>query len=349
MLTKKSNYFGLPMYYPRRRGLGMKSIQLKKSASIVSVVFALVLTMGISANAEMKVNGFVDAQYGWDNDGKPLGFTLNDGAVYLNASGDMAYAMVDLAFSGGNSTTSAAFTFASGKSQAYVGKKYDMGLSWQLGQWDTIWGLEGNDTKDLFFAKQGRIYSSITPFVHMGALLGYKFTEMLSLNVIVADAQDTSIGQSQTGNTGTNYNYAGQLMYKGDGFWFKGGYSFQTAGADTSLIDVSLGLKAGSLDVSAGFDMADVGATDNEMGFIGNFLYTASDTLGYGLRFEYVSKLDVGTNPADTGIYLTGGLNHKATKDLTGKLNYTFSSITAVTGGTSTTGHAIDLAAVYSF
>lgn len=325
---------------------------------LISLLVVAGLTPAGAALAEgmpFKINGFADGQFHWDSSGgtNNNGFSLHDGAIYLSAEVSGAKLMVDLPFNSNSDTSNFMHTMFA-KAQAYVGYKYDFGFWWQLGQWDTIYGFEANDTKDITFSRHGSIYNEVTPATHTGLLIGYNFTDTVGFKALIANGSSTAVaaleydGESSTGlSGGRNFQYGGQLFFNGDMLHAAVGYLYEKKSNDTNgLLDVTLGADLGDIDVDGEFVYKQIpNVSDSGIGFgLEGVYHTMDDDLGLGLRFDWLSKF---TN--DSEIEITAGPQYKLTKNLTGKFDYTFGSVKAVSGGTSETTHAINVSALYAF
>ena len=152
---------------------------------VVGILFGLAL---LPASADIKVSGFVDARYQFNHGKADLGnnvieqgdqpstFMVKDGALYLLSETKNSSAFVDLAFGQVNSANGGAATslgFAAAKSQAFISHKYEVGIDWKLGRFDTPFGFEAIDTKDIMLATQGLVFS-LLPVTHDGIFANYK-------------------------------------------------------------------------------------------------------------------------------------------------------------------------------
>jgi hypothetical protein len=143
-------------------------------------------------------DAFIDAQLLiTDRDVAPnKGFTLNDAAIYLAKDFSRGTAVVDLPFYS-TSNTSNAFNFASQKAQAYVHLNYGQ-LGFRLGQYDSFFGMEANDSVARFFADQGLLKSSgVVPLTHTGAQMVFS-ADRLTVRAQVANANSASAMQGGT-------------------------------------------------------------------------------------------------------------------------------------------------------
>ncbi len=141
----------------------------------------------------LKVGGFVDAQFHTTNDySLTEGVTIHDGAVYVTMKSGKTEAKLDIPFKANfdiasNSTEGANFALGRTKMQAYITHAYDFDFSWKLGQFDTIYGFELNDSPDLVLSRQGFIYNNMIPFMHSGLLLSYKFANYFTFNALASN------------------------------------------------------------------------------------------------------------------------------------------------------------------
>lgn len=319
-----------------------------KIVKLITVVAALMVA---SAHADTKVGGFVDAQFHWVKDGGGNAFVVNDGAVYLNHDMGMCTATVDLPVS---AATGANLLVGLTKPQAYVSHKYDNGVSWVLGQFDSPFSMEANDSKDFAMARMGIVKTALTPFVHAGTTIGYEMGS-LKLNLIIANQRDNNIARSGndgeygvhvTGGFGDMSVAAGALM----------GKRTPTTGGDKEtayLIDANMKYAMGSLNIGAEFAMRkdpSVG-TDSSMGIVGLLGYALTDTMGLDARFSYLSKAALASAPLaalDSAMEITVGPSFKMSKSMLCKVHYSLLSTTP-TGGTGTSTHSGVISSVYSF
>jgi hypothetical protein len=156
----------------------------------------------VPLGSDVNLAMFADAQLLWGESGTNSGFTLNDGALYLSRNHLDTEFFVGLPFTtqnapnptslpNGNSgqSTSADLNFAGAKAQAYIGHKYGNHVFWRAGQFDGLYGYEGNSTKELFFSNQGQLWGEL-PTVQTGLTVGLKPTEQLTLQAVVANHHD---------------------------------------------------------------------------------------------------------------------------------------------------------------
>lgn len=329
----------------------------------VKGIAALVLPLTVLANeTPVKVGGFVDTQMNIGlGDAQTYGFTLNDGAVYLSKELSGSKVMVDLPFrlasgtpNGGGSPN---FELGIVRGQAYVEHKYANGFRWKLGQFDTSYGFEVNDTVDVAFTSQGIIYNNTDPFVHMGMQLGYDFTDKLGMNILVgAGPQDSGfMAKNEKPSFGL------QFVSTADFRWSLGTImDMVTAVSDNKsaldmYFDVTLGKNLGNLAVDLEFNYkmaksiqvgaADAMADQKRMGILANIMYSFNETLSAGTRIEYASQMNAST---DKNLRVIVGPQMQMTPAMKVKFDYTLDQVTPYgAGATATTQHVLNLAAVF--
>ena len=303
------------------------------------------------------VSAFVDAQAGWGKNTvvgtDSFSVFINDGAVYFSheVGGGKLFIDVPFAFSASGvfAATSTAGGLLGAKAQAYVSYAYENGLFWKLGQFDRIYGLERNDTKDLFFATQSMLYTNTTgtgnPFpgvVHTGLLFGYK-SGMLCVKGLVANP--TGIGLVNSSTAG-NPNLGIVVKAKTDTFWARAGYLHSKVAAGSNMfINAVAGMKMDQMSFALEFDYwKAAGASNSSLGVLGRFVMeNLMDSLSFALRAEYLNKVN-NTNI----IGIAAGPIYQMSDALKVKLNYLFNNTSPVGGGSSTTTHGVLLSAVHT-
>lgn len=182
-----------------------------------------------SALANFKFGGFADLRFSnfsvKDNpsvsSGNPeSGFGVEDGAVYVNYAKDKLSAVLDIAFRRGkdvdtngaatqpNQSSGSLIAFGVDKSQVYVKYQATSWLAVDFGQFDTIFGVELNDSKDRVFGKTGLVYDQTLPVTHTGVMA--EATEgMFYGKAFAANPNNKgSYGTSTTGDDKTEYGAA---------------------------------------------------------------------------------------------------------------------------------------------
>ena len=291
----------------------------------------------------IKLGGFADAAYTWAK-GTPNTNTFGvvDGSLYIGKTMGMGEVLVDMPFAynpyltgipNGGANISAGFT----KAQAWVSWKYENGFNWKLGQFDSLYGFESNDSVDRFFAQTGIVYAGM-PVVHTGLNVGYDFSDALGLSFLVSNPADHGA------MTGGNPDFGFKINSKMDAFTASVGGLFQRAAATGSktgwLFDIQAGTKVAQLKADLEVSIAKAGgATDTSLGLLGHFVYDVSETIAAGLRAEF-SKAGTAKTTA-----ISVGPNFNMNKDFSVRLAYAFTKVS----GASTTGNGITIDAIHRF
>lgn len=250
-------------------------------ASSLSAIFSMIFfspSVLSAAPAPVQIGGYVNPELSYSTfDGAPpAGLNRVEGAVYLGASDAGVEAKLDLPL-----TLTAGKNFAVGidKAQAYVAQKLDGGFRWKVGQWDTTFGYELNDSVDVFFSQQGLVFS-VNPVVHTGLLLGYDFNPELSLNVYAATPADSGPVAH-----GVDPQFGAQVVYVG---------AFRAAAGalkmpDNLYADVVIGKDFGDLALDAEYNVTRVPKHDAQMGYLLHATYAVNPTVKAGVRAELLS------------------------------------------------------------
>lgn len=315
---------------------------------------ALLLAGSVASAEGVKVGGYVNAGWGWSKVGDAdatSGFKVSDGAVFLSASGDMAEVFVDLPFM--NSGTSNGFSFASNgtsasHAQAYVGHKMENGLSWKLGQFDSFYGYQKNDSVDWRFAADSIIRQAL-PTTHTGLLLGYSVSDAMGFKVLFANAADqgTRTAAFPKYDMGLGMNMKMDAMTLDVGFLMSG----PSDGNSNMLVDVVLGTKVSNMNLSADVVYGKMTDIDADMGFGVEAGMDVSETMAAGARVEWL-KDNTGADDATTKLAFVVGPQFKLTNALTVRADFSMVKSTATVAGTdgdAVNTTAINVAGVYKF
>lgn len=295
---------------------------MKKTLGIMSV-----LALAGVAHAEVNVAGYVDAGYDWQKDGGTANaFLYREGGVWLSGNSGATSFLLDLGVRG----TAATATME----QGYVSHKFDNGFSWSLGKFDSIIGMESNDSVNNKFVHTGVLSDLIGDYAgayHTGLLFGYDLSDALALNLVVAngtgDASTTDIGfKVGTKMDGLNAYVAGLFT--------------NAAGETGYTVDFGATTAVSGLDLGAELVLVKPAAANAESG------------LGFGVEagteVAAATKLNAGfewTNEnAGDHMEFRVGPNHALSEALNLKLDYTFGKT-----GEADAEHGIALAGVYKF
>ncbi len=280
----------------------------------------------VKSETNLKFSGFVDfwlKNYSRDShagvSGSPeSGFGLEDGALYINYQKDSLSFMLDVPFrryknsdagnnTNPNSSPNGNIVLGNDKAQAYV--KYTSPYNFEVafGQFDTIYGVEVNDSKDRYFSKTGLVYDYMLPVTHTGAMISYNYNGGYARFLAANPNNKGSLGDSSTGDN--NYEYGAALGYSNDMLRGQVGYLVRpinkasgVGGGRRDLIDVTAGATLGKFSLDLEYSMlgddskntlTPLDTTDKEangIGFLALASYNLTDKWSLGLRFEHLEN-----------------------------------------------------------
>lgn len=300
------------------------------------------------------LQAFVDGQYTLPkNVGTgDRGFTINDAAIYLAKDfGSGFAAMIDLPFAS-ESATDNTVTFGQEKAQAFVQWNHGV-LSTKFGQFDTIYGVEQNDSKDRFFADTGIIKASQIPVTHTGALVGVGF-EHFVVRGLVADVRNTSSQANNNLEFGLQGRFDFAPMYVAVGALYGQDHNIQTERTNL-LIDVMGGFKIDRIRLDAYVNSRSTAGVDDASTAIG-VLSTLDLTpeLGLGARLEWAKDVTVatGTTPAFVGVdalALTVGPSWRVLPEVTLRGDINYANLKPSAGGDDTDTYGLGASLVAGF
>lgn len=262
------------------------------------------------AGGGFKLGGFADGRFAWNSaTSNTSGFSVADGAVRMSHEMGGSSFAVDLPFftaGAGNNT----FSVGTTKAQAYVQHKYDGGIWWKLGQFDSVLGVDGNDTDEFFFTSASLMDQNIDlQMTHTGLMAGWAGSGF-GFNVMIANLRNLGNNSTQQG-----LDLLGQLTFGQGNITGKVGFMFNFQGATNGhLLDASLGFKSGELMADVGFMMLLGKTGTTNWGFNVAPVYQASDKLGIGARFSMTN-----VNSASS-FDIAAGPRYSFTKNLDGRL-----------------------------
>ncbi|NCN27471.1 outer membrane beta-barrel protein [bacterium] len=345
---------------------------------IYNLGFLLFLATGFVYQAgavDVTVGGYVDAQFnaGWSKDISTSAtsggatfytkedadyqtFRFNQGAIRLSSQVGSSSVMVDIDLFGpaitkstgfSTSTTNQAISIGETQSQAFVATKYENGFDWMLGQFDSRYGFEGNDTDTIRFSAHGILWD-LMPVTHVGAVLGYGFSDQLRFEILVGNAYNQ--GHLKEGNV----DMGAKVYTEMGGYSFNLGFLGSTGDHDQAgfekefgyLVDLDIGMEV------AGHDFAIYGAykkpdhkdSIKDWGFGADFGYGPDVGMGYGMRVEYASISD------DKVWEMTVGPQYRFNSDFVTKFDYSYKTTNFADAiKDDQLDHSLNLAAVYTF
>lgn len=311
-----------------------------------------------------KFSGFVDARYSTFTANKDpnvtnahaeSGFAIEDGAVYANYDKDRLAMVVDIAFrraksadiggADGNASQNANIGIGLDKSQIYMRYKLTDSLVVDLGQFDTIYGVELNDSKDRNFGKTGLVYDQTLPVTHTGLMLEYLNNGFYGKIFAANPNNKGSYGKSTSNDQNTEYGAA--LGWSNDHYRAQAGYMTRpiskadgTGNDDRTLLDVTAGVTFGALVIDAEYNiltdpskntLTPADSTDSEKagtGFLAMVAYKM-DPCSMALRYEMIDK-DPSMLSQKKGQSIGLSYHHKLTSELelrTEYIDYTFKPV----------------------
>ena len=277
----------------------------------------------------LKFSGFADLRhtsYSVSKDDPNLtkgraesGFGVEDGAFYLNYEKEKVSFVADIPFrrfkdkdlnstaTVGEQSQLSTIAFGVDKAQLFVKYKVKEGLNFSIGQFDTIFGVELNDSKDRFFGKTGLVYDLTLPVTHTGIMFDYTsngiYTKLFAANALNRGSY-TSSSTDDSDEFGLAIGFSGE-MFRGQAGYM--GRAVQKADASAnretrSLTDLTFGLTSGLFAVDFEYaivkdpgknTLTSANNADLENSGTGAFVlvsYKANDDLSFGLRYDKVEN-----------------------------------------------------------
>ena len=259
------------------------------------------------------------------------GFGLNDAALYLSKDFSMATAVVDLPFYSG-SESSNNFAFATQKAQAYVNMNFGA-VAVKLGQYDTFFGVEANDSIARFFAASGLMKTYVLPTTHTGAQVAWGFANKFTLRGQIANPNSAGLLA-----TGTDPEIGGQFRWDSGPTFAAFGVEYGMARLDSNktnlLAQVMGGTAIGKFSFGGELNSKNAAGTDKSglgIGLLGAM--QATDLWAFGARVDYMQDMVYTrfvnapvANPAsfDKAFLISVGPSYKLDADLTvrGDISY---------------------------
>ena len=301
----------------------------------------------------LKVSGFFDFRFSNDSStGNPTntyphassGFGLEDGAFYLTYEKDKLSVYADIAFRRAkdidtntsatvpNQSSNANLSIGSDKSQLYAKYRVTENLAVDVGQFDTIYGVELNDSKDRFFGRSGLTYNMMLPVTHAGAMIEYSTQGAYAKFLAVNPNGKGSYGTSATSDDNTEYG--GAIGYANSTIRGQIGYltrpiskADQSGFAGRNLIDSTAGLTLGRFSLDLGFSIVNdpskntltpSDSSDLEkasIGYLAIGTYKLGDLWSIGVRYENV-KNDPAATSTISAQDITTGAHYRLSSEL---------------------------------
>lgn len=305
------------------------------------------------------VSGFADAQYRWRSARQySLGFVLQDAALYLASVSGPFQAKLDLPFSmkSPDSTTgngaNTDFAFAKTRAQAYVQYQPETRFRVKVGQFDTSYGIEANDTVDNFFSRQGHVYTFCDPFVHTGVQAAYDLNSLMTVNALLGNPADTGIGEGKNPQSGLQAVYNGTL--RGSlGFL----YQFSDANRRSEFFySGTIGASMGAFSVDFEAALTKIPGSTYTGGYLTQAIYSLSDRVSAGVRGEIIRSRakreysEASTSPTSDRQYTVAiGPSFKLSERVKFRADYTYQWDRDPTSEPSLIMHGANASLVYRF
>ncbi|MEK6773303.1 MAG: outer membrane beta-barrel protein [Bdellovibrionota bacterium] len=350
-----------------------------------------------SSTSLFKLSGFFDFRFsslaakddtaGVPNANAESGFGLEDGAFIVNYEKDRLSAVIDIAFrrlkdsdvikpttseptipTVPNESQNSFFAIGVDKSQAYIKYKITPDFIFDFGQFDTIYGVELNDSKDRVFGKTGIVYDYTLPVTHTGAMFEYS-TSGYYAKVFAANPNNKgSFGTSSSGDNRTEHGAA--LGYSNDLFRTQFGYMTRLISkadgsgySGRSLLDITAGVTLGAFTLDFEFSKIDdpnkntltpTDSADTEkagQGYLALMTYKISDPVLFGLRYEQVKDdpLSSASTTFDTVTASGASIHYKVRSDLELRTEYVNYQIKYLNATTTITDSRFNVAALFLF
>lgn len=304
------------------------------------------------------------------------GFGLEDGALYGSYEKDRVSVYADLAFrrmkdvdtnaaaTTPNQSSNSTIAVGVDKSQLYLKYKVTPVWSVTLGQFDTIYGVELNDSKDRFFGKTGLVYDVTLPVTHTGALVeaaknGY-YAKVLGANPNNRGSYGSSTARDDKTEYGAAVGYGNELWHGQIGYLSRSVLkSNGTEFGSRSLLDVLFGMSLGSFAFDLEYNQlsdpnkntlssGDAGDLEKPgQGFLALLSYKFSDELVLALRGEQL-KDDPAAASIDTASSAGVSLGYKVAPELqvrTEYISYDYKNL----AGTSWKDSRFSISTLFSF
>lgn len=267
------------------------------------------------------VTGFLDMRYtafraedSAVNEKSRSGFLLDDGAIYFSAKKGNLEAMVDLPLSR-ELTTPAAATMGVGKTKTQFYGRYSINsnLNVTFGQFDTLFGVELNDSKDRVFGNTGLAYGQTLPIVHSGAYLTYS-GDGITARLLAANPADRQTFGTDAADSSTEYGatvgYSNSMLRGQLGYLTRAMTDLNGDASQRSLVDILAGATFGDFDLDIQYSIVTDprknkltdSTTDREdpgSAVLALLTYRLNEKLKFSGRYEKIDKDPIGSGYAE--------------------------------------------------
>lgn len=274
-----------------------------------------------AAPVSIAVTGFLDMRYtafrAEDpavNEKSKSGFLLDDGAIFFSAKKGNLEAMIDLPLSR-ELTTPAAANMGVGKTKTQLYGRYSFSSSLNLtfGQFDTLFGVELNDSKDRMFGNTGLAYGQTLPIVHSGAYLTYS-ENGITARLLAANPADRQTFGTDAADSSTEYGatvgYSNSQLRGQLGYLARAMTDLNGDASQRSLIDILAGATFGDFDLDLQYSIVTDprknkltdSTTDREdpgSAVLALLTYRLNEKLKFSGRYEKIDKDPIGSGYAE--------------------------------------------------
>jgi len=249
-------------------------------------VFGLAFAVNSPAQAAdgVTVGGYVDTSIGYTTFEDPgesrMGVSVNQAGISFSHEMGVARGHVEKGLATGS------------PDQYYVTRSYDGGLSWKLGFFDVVYGLEDNRNVENSFATPSGF--NYLEFDHTGLHINYDVSDMIGVGLLVDKDIDTP-GPSATEDMSPGLGFQanvdmGPIQLQGT-YRMNDDMTALAQGGKT-LINVSARMEMGGLRIGAEFQTAsDDVAAESPLDIQAEVLYGMSDTMDFGGRYRMSSNV----------------------------------------------------------
>ena len=267
------------------------------------------------------------------------GFLVEESALYVEYKKDKLTFFVDLPFARNTdtATNTADFSFAKTKAQVFATYAMNDQFSLTFGQFDTLFGIELNDSKDRVFGQTGLVYNQTLPVVHSGADLQFTHNEIVAKLLAANPSDREALGGAGT-NGDENHEMGATLGYNWDLLHGQLGYLTRSmkdradGNSARNLLNVILGTKYSAFTLDVEYSMVTnpqkntltTNGTDKEdagTGIMALATYSPFEKWLVGLRYETINK-----DPGASGYYKAStygvALHHDVTENLQARAEY---------------------------
>ncbi|MCB0392435.1 MAG: outer membrane beta-barrel protein [Bdellovibrionales bacterium] len=264
------------------------------------------------SHGQWTFDGFVDLRYQeGDLNSYSNGFLFHDGAVQILGEFKNNYSLyldislgwqkeVDSNNDGVPDNFENTWGVAKDRAQAFLMHKNSI-FKIILGQFDSPFGFENNDSRDLFFAKHGLMFRLYTPTTHLGVKAEAKIIESIEFHVIASNPQ------GQGSYAGESPEYGVQILFRsGDFYLLPGYYTRREQNESYSLWNFYAGLNTKVYNLHLEFNSyTEPQLKKSSMGYMLLGAVRISDWWTLATRLELADRLQTKTSTFLESIYQT--------------------------------------------